>query len=357
MNLGFSPKVYILILNFNRGNDTVECLETIFKNNYTNYHVIVVDNNSQDSSVDCIREWAEGRRQVSLDAVPTSHINLITPFIKKPIPYILLNQKEALEEAGQTVLHYPLIIIKSDSNLGFAGGNNLGIRFALKEADARYIWILNNDTIIEPDALDNLVKAFWLYKSEGKKVGIIGSKLLFYNQPNIIQGAGGKYDKWSAIGRHIGAFEKDKGQFDKDEVNMDFVLGASMFVEKEFISDVGLMCEDYFLYFEEIDWVIRGRRKGWGIGYCYESNVFHKEGSSAGTSQRGERSLLSDYYGLRNRIIFTKKFYPYALWSVYSSFLIVFYNRIKRRQFGRLKLAWKALSNSLDRNFVDEYEF
>ncbi|HIP33256.1 MAG TPA: hypothetical protein EYG89_00650 [Bacteroidia bacterium] len=110
-----------------------------------------------------------------------------------------------------------------------------------------------------------------------------------------------------------------------------------MLVSKGFIKEVGLMCEDYFLYFEELDWAIRGKKKGYQLGYCWESKVYHKEGGSIGSSSKGEeKSEIADYYGLRNRIVFTKKFYPKYLLSVYLGFIMVIWNRIRRGHFKRI---------------------
>jgi GT2 family glycosyltransferase len=93
-----------------------------------------------------------------------------------------------------------------------------------------------------------------------------------------------------------------------------------------------------------MDWVLRGEIKGWQIGYCWQARVFHKEGASIGSSSIAkDKSELSDFYDLRNRIVFTKKYFPFYLWSVYLSFFVVTLNRIKRGQIGRLKLIWKIL--------------
>ncbi len=121
-----------------------------------------------------------------------------------------------------------------------------------------------------------------------------------------------------------------------------------MFVSREFIEDVGLMDERYFLYFEDLDWSERAKRKGYELKYCWKSKVYHKEGGSIGSSSKGEKkSKLADYYGIRNRIIFTKKFYPQYQWSVYLSLLGVILNRIKRKQFDRIKLVFDAIKDGI----------
>ena len=119
-----------------------------------------------------------------------------------------------------------------------------------------------------------------------------------------------------------------------------------MFVSKEFIQDVGLMCEDYFLYFEELDWVLRGKVKGYKLGYYWKSIVHHKEGGTIGSSSKGnEKSELADYWFVRNRLFFTKKFYHKFLWLVYVSFVGVIFNRIIRFQFDRISMILKIILN------------
>ena len=345
------PKVYIIILNYNGWADTIECLESVLRNNYPNYQIVVVDNNSPNNSVEYIKAWAEGKLEVWIEQdYLLRHLSF--PPVKKPIPYVYYNREEA-ENGGNILLErklmekmppnittkYPLIFIQTGENLGFAGGNNVGIKYALAKDDFEYVWLLNNDTVIKKDSLSKLVKKFEKYRKLGKKVGIVGSKLLYYDNPEVIQGIGGIYNKWFAVAKHLGIFEEDKGQYDNEEVldKIDYIIGASMLVNKDFIKEIGLICEDYFLYFEELDWVLRGKQKGYQLGYCWQSKVYHKEGSSIGSSSKGEeKSEVADYYGLRNRIFFTKKFYPECLWSVYLGFVGVFFNRIKRRQFKRL---------------------
>ena len=383
------PKVYIIILNYNGWADTIECLESVLRSDYPNYQVVVVDNNSPDDSMEYIEAWAEGKLDVWVKPDhPLRHLS--SPPVKKPIPYVYYDREKAEKDGNndwknglmvkplnskkeigqlstnQPIPHssispfnllttepinysikYPLVLIQTGENLGFAGGNNVGLRYALAKDDFEYIWLLNNDTVIEKNALSMLIQKFENYRKSGERIGVVGSKLLYYSEPNIIQGVGGIYNKWFAVGKHLGVFEKDKGQYDNEDEalsKIDYIIGASMLISKGFLEEIGLLCEDYFLYFEEMDWVLRGKQKGYGIGYCHKSKVYHKEGESIGSSLEGkEKSEIADFYGLRNRIIFTKKFYPQYLWSVYFGFVFVIWNRIRRRQLSRIKTVFKAL--------------
>lgn len=339
--------ICILILNWNGWGDTIECLESICRLNYDIFRVIICDNDSSDGSLDKIKAWADGRLDALVSFVNPLR-NLSYPPVDKTIPYRQYDRKEAEAGGSEDDRNCRLILIQTGANLGFAGGNNVGLRYALARGDFEYVWLLNNDTVVESNVLDALVKKADYYKTIGDKVGIMGSKLLYYEHPKIIQGIGGVYNKWFASTNFLGSLEQDNSQYYDNEVAsvIDYPVGASLFVTKDFIQDVGLLCEEYFLYFEEIDWVLRGKKKCWQIGYCSQAKVFHKEGRSIGSSANGfERSDLSDFYGLRNRLLFTRKFYPRYLWSVKLGFLIVIFNRLRRCQFGRISLVLKASSN------------
>ena len=352
------PRVAILILNWNGWKDTIVCLESVFRGEYNNYQVIVCDNDSHDGSIEQIVDWANG----NISALPESSLAAIlrnvSPAIGKPIPYRLYDCCQTrrfgdVEENGKPLL----IIIKIGSNLGFAGGNNVGLRYILDRGEYEYVWLLNNDTIVEKDALAQLVIKMEYYNTNGRKVGIVGSKLLYYDKPGVIQGVGGIYNKWFGTGKHIGLLELDNGQYDNDTVidNIDYVIGAAMFVSKRFLHDVGLMCEDYFLYYEEVDWSLRSRKLYYSLGYSWNSIVYHKEGGTTGSnSMLKKKSELSDYYTIRNRILLTKKFFPSCLWSVYLGFLIVGLNRIRRGQIKRLRLIWRILVETFFVSFEDK---
>jgi GT2 family glycosyltransferase len=337
MNPVGSPKVYIILLNYNGWRDTVECLESVLRNNYKNFQVIVGDNNSTNDSSYFIRLWLDGYYNI-LTKPDNKLKNLVFPPVEKPVSYKFSNLEDAENDMTESAAK-PVILIQSGENLGFAGGNNIAVKYALKKNDFKYIWLLNNDTVIEPGALVHLVN-----RAETEKSGITGSKLLYYSNPEIINGTGGKHNKWLGTVTATGMLEKDRGQYDKADLQADYVLGASMLVSKEFIDDVGLMAEDYFLYYEEIDWARRAWLKGWKNSFEWRSRVYHKEGQSIGSNPDGaKRSELADYYQLRNRIKFTRKYYPNYLFIVYLGLLIVIFNRIRRKQFKQIKLVFKLL--------------
>lgn len=190
----FGNKVYILVLNYNNANDTIECLKSLFNLNYANYEIVVIDNGSTNDSV-----------------------IVLSNFIKESIMHI----------------HF----LKLKFNLGYAGGNNRGIEFVRRRNDVDFIWILNNDTIVDENSLSNAVK----HMLSCKNMGLCGSKLIYDWDRSLLQGIGGVYNKWFSCVSHC----TDMKNID----NLDYVIGAAVLVRNEFINNIGLMSEDYFLYY------------------------------------------------------------------------------------------------------------
>lgn len=290
-----APKVFIILVNWNGWEDTIECLQSLEALDYPNREVVVVDNGSTDQSVSKIRA------------------------------------------------EYPdITLVESKKNTGFAGGNNLGIKYA-NEKDADYYWLLNNDTVVEKDALSALVERM----EENPAIGICGSKLIYYHQRDTVQAlAGGQYNKWLGVSTNIGGQVAVDVEINPEEVEdrLDFVIGASMLVSREFIREVGLLNEEYFLYYEEIDWAVRGS-EAYQLGFAPHSIVYHKEGASTGGNQlqQADRSRKSDYYQLKNRLKFTYKFFPVYLPCVYLSVIYAMVNRIRRAQWDRIPMIIKLM--------------
>ncbi|MEY8213704.1 MAG: glycosyltransferase family 2 protein [Colwellia sp.] len=315
-----NDKVYVVVLNYKNSTDTLVCLESLLSLSYDNFEIILVDNFSNDGSLEVIGNVISS---LSLDgSVNSSRYD---------------SHLELLEKSGKN--GRSINVVLSESNKGFAGGNNLGISLALSRSDADYICVLNTDTLVSPDALSCLLERAEFYKIKKKKVGIIGSKLKYLENPDTLQGIGGVYNKLWGTSNHVGDGEVDSGQYDFEGAfeNVDYPIGASMFVSTSFIADVGLMAEYYFLYFEELDWANRGREKDWSIGYCWEGDIYHKCGGTIGSSNDWrEKSAVSDYYCLRNRALITYTHYPLYLGTVSLGYGVALINRVRRGQFKRL---------------------
>jgi GT2 family glycosyltransferase len=299
--------VAIVIINWNNWLDTIECLESVFRNRHPEFMVIVVDNGSTDGSIDRILEWAEGSYVDS--SLKGGLEYLVDPPVSKPIQCQVLDPDTDDHRLG---ISSQFLIIKTGTNLGFAGGNNVALRFLMNQDGWRYVWLLNNDTVIEPEALTALVRRMDMQPS----AGMCGSLLPYYSKPDIIwaQG-GGTYNRWLAKSHCIGNGLPLNRQFSQDDVEkrMAYVAGASLLVSRQFLEDVGLMCEDYFLYFEEPDWAFRAKGK-YQLAYTSESVIYHKVGVSTQLVNKIEHGYGSPHdFIFRSSLRFTRTFFPTAL--------------------------------------------
>jgi GT2 family glycosyltransferase len=194
-------------------------------------------------------------------------------------------------------------------NLGYAGGNNVGLRYLLAKDDCIYSWLLNNDTVIDKNALIEMVK---LAESD-EKIGIVGAKLLFYDETNLIEAIGGSSINLKTLSSHS-YFEEDKGQWEKP-IEPNYITAASVLVKKYLIDRIGFLDEAYFMYIEDVDWSLKAKSEGYKLNYCYKSMIWHKKGSSTGTSGNWSNFLgrkssrpnvkkfaITYYYNIRNVI-------------------------------------------------------
>src|SRR3990167_3807633 len=288
-NLALSPrkenmtKVAVIVLNYNGLENTLECLDSLKRidKKVFNSEIIVVDNASTDGSIE------------ALSKVKDIHL------------------------------------INNLTNLGFCGGNNIGIKEALKRG-ASHILILNNDVVVKEDFLSNLLKikaditspkiyfaaGFEFHKSRYKKESL--GKIIWY--------AGAKIDWQNIIGIHIGVDEVDHGQFSKSR-QIDLATGACMLVKREVFEKIGYFDEKYFLYLEDMDFCVRAKKAGFKIFFQPQAVIWHKNAGSAG----GSGSNLQDYFITKSRLLFAFKFAKFRTKLAVLKEVIASGNRIKRR--------------------------
>jgi GT2 family glycosyltransferase len=244
------PLVYIIILNWNGYKETIDCLESLKKINYSNYKIVIVDNGSTDDSVNIIEK-------------------------KHPEIHLIINKK----------------------NLGYCEGNNIGMNYAFKYKPD-YILLLNNDVVVSPNFLEELVNV-----SEcDKKIGLVGPKIYFESMPDILWFAGGKMDYSTGKAEHIGYLEKDKKQYD-DILDTEYVTGCSVLIRTSIIKKLGGLDNSYFIYYEDIDLDFRLKKAGYKTLYAPKSMIWHKVSSASG----GEENAFKDYYMSRNPFFFARK--------------------------------------------------
>lgn len=315
-------KAYIVLLNYNGIKDTLECLESLLKLEYPNFQVFVVDNSDALSDRDIFIDWAEGKPV----EVKTTFERLVYPLSAKPVDYRVVSQ----DEFSFAAYEEKIVFIKADKNGGFAAGNNIALRHIVRFGSIdSFVWLLNNDTVTEKQSLAALVN--FAERKENAKAGIIGSRLVYYYKPEQLQAIGGRFNETFYISMHEGE-GKPVNTPKTDFEPIDYVVGASMFTTHRFLTEAGLLSEDYFLYYEELDWTYRAKEKGWNIDWCPDSIVYHKEGASIGSSYREKKSLFSEEQLFRSRKIFTKKFYGLSL-KFYLSSLLLIANRLRKGNF------------------------
>ena len=307
------PKVHIIILNWNGWDDTIECLESLYKINYPNYQVIVVDNASSNESIKKIKDYSQGLIPIESPFVDYDKFN-------KPIEVIEILREEAVQpidhinkgKANEFVKK--LVLIKNEQNYGFPEGCNIGMKYALKQG-SDFILLLNNDTVVDNNFLMELIKVAREFPNDG----IFGSKVYFYKNPHKIQAAGGTINWWTGTIRVFSGY--DKGQYEKIR-SCDFVFGTSFLIRSEVINKISFMDSTFFFGVEEYDYCTRAKRAGFNILYVPKSVIWHKGGASS--------SKLANYPDTLN---FIKKSgghkyrkYYYKLFKKYSPKSIYFFS-------------------------------
>ncbi len=273
--------VSIVTVNYNHSHVTDALLDSIFsENEYPNIEIIVVDN---DSIINPIPAWE---------------------------------------------VKYPSVqFIRASKNLGFAGGNNLG----LSKATGDYLFFINNDTVFTKNLITILVNTM----EQNSAIGMISPKLLYYEQPDMLQYAGyTKMNYYTARNNCIGQFEQDKGQYDHLIGPTGYAHGAAMMLRKAAIDKVGPMAENYFLYYEELDWADRIKRAGMEVWVNMKATIYHKESISV-----GKQSALKIYYMNRNRLLFIRRnasLIPQLFFYVYFICVVVPRNMISYLKEGQV---------------------
>ena len=219
------------------------------------------------------------------------------PLEDKSIEVIVVDNASTQDEASVIEERYPqVMVIRSKENLGFAGGNNLGI----KAAQGKYLFFLNNDTLLKPQASG--FRPLITRLESSPKIGMVCPKIKFSWGNQLIQFGG--YTPLSPVtmrNKSIGCGETDHGQYDTPH-STPYAHGAAMMVKREVIEKAGMMPECYFLYYEELDWSMMIRRAGYDIWYEPACTIFHKESQTT-----GQNSPLRTYYITRNRLLFTQR--------------------------------------------------
>lgn len=293
--------VGIILVNYNGYEDTKECIESIKKNTYHNYKIIIVDNASPDESGKLLDNEYSGDKDI--------------------------------------------IVILNRENAGFSEGNNIGLKYASEEK-LDYVLMLNNDTIVDSDFLYKLIKG--ARKTNFK--GLYSGKILYYFDKDKIWFAGGKYNYFKGTASHEGVNEND-GKYYNTTRKIEFICGCCIFMSMEIYHQLGNLSDEYFLYAEDLDYSLMAQNKNISMYYIPEARIYHKV--SASTSKI---SILSQYYMIRNRFYIISKFhYGYKKISAYIFTTLWCIKRIIKREFS-IPVCKTAISDFITNNMGKKVE-
>jgi GT2 family glycosyltransferase len=265
------PQVYIVIVNFNKWEDLVACLRSIFRSDYDNFKVVVIDNNSQNDSVEQLTRWAASE-----------------PSVPRASSFRLIQSRD-LNERTDPASFPRLTFIQHNKNIGFAGGINVALRH-LTGQDA-YIWLLNPDLEIEENALSELVKFAEAHSSRS----VTGTVIKFHGQKEKIHMYGGGRVNFNTATASL--IEETA-----DIPRLDYISGGSLFTRAENFRELGLLPAGYFIYWEETDWCFQARAKGYELNICMTAICYDKVSTTMG------RGFLAEFYYTRNGLYFVDKY-------------------------------------------------
>jgi GT2 family glycosyltransferase len=292
----------IVIVNWNSFDVTQNCLASLRSIDYPNYKIIVVDNGSNDSSGDKL---------------------------KSEFPEIIL--------------------LKNEENLGFTGGNNIGIEFALNN-DLELVMLLNNDTIVTPKFATNLVT----FLQQDVNIGAIQPKIMFNQEREIIWNAGSSFSKVWHLTKTIGMGEFDKGDYDTQR-EIPWVTGCCFLTKSSIIREIGKLDDCFFIYYEDTDWSFRIKQKGYKLIYEPSSKIYHEVGKSNDNREtfgEGNLSPFSHYVNVRNHIFIVRRYAKGVFFitsMLYQLYKLVGYSLyfLTRGRFKKLKSSIRGFYHGL----------
>jgi GT2 family glycosyltransferase len=262
-----------------------------------------------------------------------------------PLEIIVVDNGSDEDPTPAWKIKYPTVkFIRSEVNLGFAGGNNLGI----KEATGDYLFFVNNDTEFTEGLVEKLVSTLDAYP----EAGMVSPKIRYYDKPDMLQYAGfTPMNYYTMRNKCIGQYETDNGQYDNLTGETGYIHGAAMMLRSEAVRKAGMMPENYFLYYEEMDWCEMMKRAGYTIRVDMQALIYHKESISVGS-----KSALKEYFMNRNRILFVRRncsfgiraiFWPYFLLVVTPRNILGY---VKDKQWKFIPVLLKAITWNLTNN-------
>lgn len=299
-----APAIGVIVVTFNAEDVILDCLESLMAVTDAPLKVIVVENASQDNTALAILDWASGQQPY----VAPADLPIPLPACPKPVT---LTETSAVPASPASLA--PITLIHSSVNAGFAGGVNLGLAVAVTDPDIQNFWILNPDSITAPQT----PALYAACAAANPGYGLMGGRTCYMDPANKIQIDGGLVNLWTGATSNINLSAPHPGSPAPASADLEFITGANVMASRLFYETVGPLREDYFLYYEEVDWAFR--RGKFPLLYCPDTLVFHHTGTAIG-SPTLERiaSPFSHYFKYRSRMLFIRRFHPVALPVTYA---------------------------------------
>lgn len=305
------PKISVIILNWNSWKDTIECLESVFKNKYSNIRVILFENGSENDSFNNILKWASGKSKLNIE---TNFYSYIYPHCPKPLEFeiikstSLISQNYLYDSLNSDIKFY---ILKSKENLGFAIANNIAMKFAEQNLNSDFYFLLNNDTVIHPNTFSPLIEEF----KKDIRIGVAQSVIYHYDQPNVIANAGGIILPW-------GQTKYYKRISARKVKNISFVNGCALMISADIPKKYGFLSEKFFFGEEDFEFSMRMKNNHVKMVSIAGSIVYHKIGATKKEFMKVKKQLF--LHGL-NRIIDCKDFYSPYVWNIWKECMLLYF--------------------------------
>lgn len=292
-----SATLGVVIVSYNASDVILDCIESLLAAQDAALKIVIVDNASPDGTADLIGSWAAGTHPYR--ASPNLPITLTAS--QKPIA---LHDAVPLEAQGTSIT-----LLRASVNGGFAAGVNLGLEALSKASMVERFWVLNPDCVVPAQT----PKHFASYGTSDEKFSLLGGRVIYIDPPDHLQSDGGTINRRSGVTRNINASKPIHDAVPVAPSSLDFISGSNMVASRSFYEKVGPMTEDYFLYYEEVDWALR--RGDLPLAFCADAHVYHHAGSSIGSyTPQQVASPFSIFFLHRSRMLFMKRFYPEAVW-------------------------------------------
>lgn len=291
------PRLGVVIVSFNSADVILDCLESLLAAKGVTLHVVVVDNASTDGTPEVLEAWAAGRTPYGAPA----DLPFTLPPAPKPLPLVAPGAAPLPAAPAITLLRAPF-------NGGFAAGVNLGLAELARHPGIDRFWVLNPDSVVPPDT----PRAFASHPVPDNRFALMGGRVTYLDPPDMIQSDGGTINRFTGVASNTNLGRAFAATPTSDPVDLDFIPGSSMVASRAFYEAAGPMAEDYFLYYEEVDWALR--RGDLPLVSCPDARIYHRAGTAIGspTLQR-LASPFALYFLHRGRIRFIRRFFPTSL--------------------------------------------